>query len=69
MSAYLLQNHCGHSESNVSNSLHWRLEGAVPKLVTISIAIRACFGKPAFEIMQQGRTPAGVKNEAFPEKT
>ncbi|AXA42260.1 ubiquinol-cytochrome C chaperone family protein [Rhizobium leguminosarum] len=35
----------------------------------IGIAIRACFGKPAFEIMQQGQTPAGMKNEAFPEKT
>lgn len=35
----------------------------------IGIAIRACFGKPAFEIMQQGHTPAGMKNEAFPEKT
>jgi len=67
--AFLLQNHCGHSESDVPNSLRRRLESAVPKLVTISIAIRACFGKPAFEIMQQGRTPAGAKNEAFPEKT
>ncbi|MGR8960524.1 ubiquinol-cytochrome C chaperone family protein [Rhizobium leguminosarum] len=35
----------------------------------IGIAIRACFGKPAFEIMQQGQTPGGMKNEAFPEKT
>ncbi|MGO7536931.1 ubiquinol-cytochrome C chaperone, partial [Rhizobium leguminosarum] len=25
----------------------------------IGIEIRACFGKPAFEIMQQGQTPAG----------
>ncbi|WP_454848960.1 ubiquinol-cytochrome C chaperone family protein [Rhizobium binxianense] len=35
----------------------------------IGIAIRVCFGKPAFEIMQQGQMPAGLKNGAFPEKT
>jgi cytochrome b pre-mRNA-processing protein 3 len=38
-------------------------------VATFAIAIRACFGKPAFEIMQQGRTQVGAKNEAFPEKT
>jgi len=48
---------------------HADRRGAVPKVATFGIAIRACFGKPAFEIMQQGRTPLGVKNGAFPEKT
>jgi cytochrome b pre-mRNA-processing protein 3 len=38
-------------------------------VATFAIAIRACFGKPAFEIMQQGWTQVGAKNEAFPEKT
>jgi cytochrome b pre-mRNA-processing protein 3 len=38
-------------------------------VATFGIAIRACFGKPAFEIMQQAQTPLGVKNEDFPEKT
>jgi cytochrome b pre-mRNA-processing protein 3 len=44
-------------------------KGAVPKPATIAIAIRACFGKPAFEIMQQAQTQVRAKNEAFPEKT
>jgi cytochrome b pre-mRNA-processing protein 3 len=42
---------------------------AFPKAASFGIAIRACFGKPAFEIMQQGLTQLGAKNEAFPEKT
>ncbi len=68
--ASLMQNHCGHSGVELSRFASLRTdEGAVPKVATFGIAIRACFGKPAFEIMQQGRTPLGVKNEAFPEKT
>jgi cytochrome b pre-mRNA-processing protein 3 len=42
---------------------------AVPKPATFAIAIHACFGKPAFEIMQQGRTQVVAQNKAFPEKT
>ncbi|KQV82049.1 ubiquinol-cytochrome C chaperone [Rhizobium sp. Root1220] len=38
-------------------------------MATFGIAIRACFGKPAFEIMQQGPTQLGAKNMGFPEKT
>ncbi|TCL70304.1 ubiquinol-cytochrome C chaperone family protein [Rhizobium sp. BK251] len=35
-------------------------------MATIGIAIRECFGKPAFEFMQQGLTSAGVQNGPIP---
>jgi cytochrome b pre-mRNA-processing protein 3 len=56
----------GSDRSHRFNTL--RSEGC-PESGHLGIAIRACFGKPAFEIMQQGLTQLGAKNKAFPEKT
>jgi cytochrome b pre-mRNA-processing protein 3 len=65
-----MQNLCGLSGVGSKPPASTRTDQrAVPKAATFGIAIRACFGKPAFEIMQQGLTQLGAKNMAFPEKT